>query len=642
MPDSSRRIIVVSSDDEIRRRLAAALATTKAIIDIRATLDPVGPSDDRALWVVHLSSLGVELPRASAPYVIVMARATLTAAVEIMLASTPAAGLIVLEDFDAEQLASLANRILADDLFGLDKVVSPETVIHGRVVAEFRNKVTCMAEVAAFVESSGIATRYQEPIQQCCDEMLMNALYDAPVDAEGTHLFAGVSPRLRITKRTAQTVAVQYAFDGRRFALAVRDSFGTLERELLLRYLRKCLRADHQLDRKAGGAGVGLYLVLNSASSVYFHVLPSMATEVVCIFDTGAPRPGLAQFGFLTQSDPRGLQPTEPARALPAASIVRRRRITAAVSALLVASLVALCVAVWPRAEAPRATSRVTIKTVPQDVTIEVDDRTIGIATAGMFTAEDLEPGRIYRVRGRRNGYESLQTILRPRRGDTEMTLTLRALATVELDSQPSGSSVQVDGKVAGTTPLVLTSLVPGTTVAIVFDQPGYLAAAANLQVPERGRTTRLVQPLQRSHDFVRVRFVSEPPGAEVLQVGQQPGIDRTYTPAEIFLEAGKIHHFSLTMPRHVPLTIEPFIPSPGVDGVVKGGKLTGGATLRVVGLPGAAVSVVGTPHCQNLAVPAECTLGAGSYRIEYRTPERAVLKRAVQVGTEDLVESFE
>lgn len=573
MPDSSRHIIVVSPDHEVGRQLAAALHTTGATVDVRATVDD-GASDDAALWVVHLASPEAALPRSSAPYVIVMPRATLAAAVEIMLASTPAAGLMVLEDFDAQQLASLANRILADDLFGLDKLVAPETVVHDRVVAEFRDKVACMAEVAAFVQRSGIASRYQEPIQQCCDEMLMNALYDAPVDANGTHLFAGVPPRMRMTQRTAQTVAVQYAFDGRRFAISVRDAFGTLGREILLRYLDKCLRVDHQLDRKAGGAGVGLYLVLNSASTVYFHVLPGMATEAVCLFDTGAAKPGLAQFGFLTQSDPRGRQPTKPARVLPAASVVRRRRITAAVSALLVAGIVALGVAVWPRAQPPRETSRVTIKTVPQDVTIELDNRTIGIATAGVFTVDDLEPGRSYRVRGHRNGYEPLQTIVQPRRGDSELTLVLRALATVELDSEPSGSSVQIDGKPAGTTPLILTSLVPGATVAIVFDRPGYLPAAAQVQVPERGETTRLVQPLQRSGDFVRVRFVSEPPGAEVLQSGQQPGVDRTYTPAELFLEAGKLHRFTLVMPRHVPLAIEPFTPERGVDDLVKGGTL--------------------------------------------------------------------
>lgn len=574
MANSSRRIVVVSSDPEISAQLGDALLTSGATVYVRATLDPVGASDDVALWVVHLSSMEAELPRTTAPYVLVLARATLSNAVEIMLASAPAAGVMVLEDFDALQLASLASRILADDLFGLDKLISPEAVIHGRVVAEFRDKVTCMAEVAAFVEHSGIPTRYREPIQQCCDEMLMNALYDAPVDAKGTHLFAGVSPRLRITQRTAQTVAVQYAYDGRRFAISVRDSFGTLEREILLRYLHKCLHADQQLDRKAGGAGVGLYLVLNSASTVYFHVLPTMATEAVCIFDTGAARPGLAQFGFLTQSDPRGLTPTEPARALPAASVVKRRRITAAVSALVVAGLVALGVAVWPRAQPVRETSRVTIKTVPHDVTIEVDDRTIGIATAGVFTVEDLEPGHTYRVRGRRHGYEALQTTVRPPPGATEVTLALRALATVELDSQPSGSSVQVDGKPAGTTPLVLTSLVPSTTVAIVFDKPGYLSAAAQVQVPVRGQTTRLMQPLQRSGEFVRVRFVSEPAGAEVLQSGQQPGIDRTYTPAELFLEAGKVHRFTLAMPGRVPLTIEPFTPARGDDGLVKGGKL--------------------------------------------------------------------
>ena len=91
----------------------------------------------------------------------------------------------------------------------------------------------------------------------------MNALYDAPVDADGKPLFADVPVRERVLMRADEKALVQYGCDGERFAVSVRDAFGTLRKETILQYLDKCLHADplEQIDRKAGGAGLGLYLI---------------------------------------------------------------------------------------------------------------------------------------------------------------------------------------------------------------------------------------------------------------------------------------------------------------------------------------------------------------------------------------------
>ena len=46
-----------------------------------------------------------------------------------------------------------------------------------------------------------------------------------------------------------------------------------------------------QIDRKAYGAGLGLYLVANAAASYIVNVAYGIATEVVCTFDRGAKAP---------------------------------------------------------------------------------------------------------------------------------------------------------------------------------------------------------------------------------------------------------------------------------------------------------------------------------------------------------------
>src|SRR5262249_53611289 len=124
-----------------------------------------------------------------------------------------------------------------------------------------------------------------------------------------------------ISLRVEQKAIVQYACDGKRFAVSVRDAFGTLERATVLRYLYKCLHSDQQIDRKAGGAGLGLYLMTNAASDVYFNVLPGVATEATCVFDLEAAKLQLNRFGFFTERiDAAGRLAAGPSRLLPAGS----------------------------------------------------------------------------------------------------------------------------------------------------------------------------------------------------------------------------------------------------------------------------------------------------------------------------------
>lgn len=517
----AQRIIAVSPDGAFRQQLETALELASGTVDVYPALGARGMDGPRAaLYVIHLegelarvpSELLPRLP-GDCPVIAVLPRSNLAAAVDLMQASTRVAGMMVAEDFDPDQLAAMAQRIVTDDVFGLEKAMPPGTQIYAQVVGDHREKSLCVSMIAELIEQTSVPRKYRAPIEQCIDEMLMNALYDAPVDAAGKHIFAGIPTKVRITLRSEQRVVVQYACDGKRFAVSVRDAFGSLERQTVLRYLHKCLHAEQQIDRKAGGAGVGLYLMVSSSTAVCFNVLPGIATEALCVFDLEAPKLQLAQLGFLVQRNAAGLSPTGPARRLRAGPRIRTR------SAVIGGVIVLLGMLIG----------------------ILVSSQRSGGAAADAADAATAAP---------------------------------QALATVELDSQPTGAAVEIDGKPMGSTPLTLTSLVPGATVSIVFKRIGHRAATARLQVPGLGEQKRLVQPLELSDDLVRVRFVSNPPGAEVTRTGEPPTIDRTYTPAEVFVEAGKIQRFTLTMPMHVPLVIEPFTPARGARGLEKGGDL--------------------------------------------------------------------
>lgn len=105
-----------------------------------------------------------------------------------------------------------------------------------------------------------------------CEELLMNALYDAPVDELGRPIFAEVDPHDRKETRSPRPVSIRYAATDQMFAVAVRDRFGRLAKNTILAYIDKCINSPNQIDRKTYGAGLGLYLVANAAASYVVNV----------------------------------------------------------------------------------------------------------------------------------------------------------------------------------------------------------------------------------------------------------------------------------------------------------------------------------------------------------------------------------
>src|SRR5262249_19660697 len=61
----------------------------------------------------------------------------------------------------------------------------------------------------------------------------------------------------------------------------------------------------------------------------------------------------------------------------------------------------------------------------------------------------------------------------------TQLRTTPTNPAIVLVESQPAGASVAIDGRIAGTTPLQISSLSPGTTISLVLERRGYLRASA-------------------------------------------------------------------------------------------------------------------------------------------------------------------
>ena len=184
-----------------------------------------------------------------------------------------------------------AQKLLTGDIFGIEKYLPAGSEVHYFRLRDYQGRGAAIDTILRFAEENRVRRQVRGAIGQVCEELLMNALYDAPVDDEGHQVFAEVDPHARVSSFSPRPVSIRYAATETQFVVAVRDRFGQLAKNTILSYIKKCVTSEEQIDRKTYGAGLGLYLVANATAGYIVNVAHGMATEVVCTFDRGVRAP---------------------------------------------------------------------------------------------------------------------------------------------------------------------------------------------------------------------------------------------------------------------------------------------------------------------------------------------------------------
>ena len=77
------------------------------------------------------------------------------------------------------------QKFVTGDLFGIEKYLPKGTAVHLTRLREYKGRTAAIDEVLAYAEKVGVRRQVRSAIGQVCEELLMNALYDAPVDEHG-------------------------------------------------------------------------------------------------------------------------------------------------------------------------------------------------------------------------------------------------------------------------------------------------------------------------------------------------------------------------------------------------------------------------------------------------------------------------
>lgn len=150
-----------------------------------------------------------------------------------------------------------------------------------------RERDLAVAEAASLAERAGAPSRVAARVGEVAHELLMNAMYDAPVDQYGTPKYAHDRKR-ELELDAGEVPTFRFASDGVHLALQTIDPFGGLTRDAVLQGIlrgRSGASAEHVIDTSGGGAGLGLYRIYSQGTVMIVDVDPGHYTSVTVFFD---------------------------------------------------------------------------------------------------------------------------------------------------------------------------------------------------------------------------------------------------------------------------------------------------------------------------------------------------------------------
>jgi CheY-like chemotaxis protein len=184
----------------------------------------------------------------------------------------------------AEELTITAQKLIRGDLFGAEKYLLWGTELHETTLVRATQRPDMVASFAEQVRNLGQSARVASMAMLVADELLSNAVHNAPVDAAGEHYRKELPRAGELELDERHQVRLRWGCDARYLAIEVTDRFGSLDRDTILGALAK-----NDVRESGGGAGMGIALAYRSCDHLVFNLAPGVRSEIIALIDVRYP-----------------------------------------------------------------------------------------------------------------------------------------------------------------------------------------------------------------------------------------------------------------------------------------------------------------------------------------------------------------
>ena len=182
----------------------------------------------------------------------------------------------------------LAKATEANDTTGLERYFDQKPQIKRVPIRRSAHKIAAIEALHNYLGQQKIPGRLATVVAQALDELVMNAVFDAPIDVEGNRYRHQMDRVADFELQESEQVFVEIASDDRYMAIAVTDPFGSLRRSTLLESVGRHYRRTHVGEGQDMDSGVGFRGILESGLSLIVSVRPRVKTQIVLLFPKAA------------------------------------------------------------------------------------------------------------------------------------------------------------------------------------------------------------------------------------------------------------------------------------------------------------------------------------------------------------------
>lgn len=131
----------------------------------------------------------------------------------------------------------------------------------------------------------GLSDRIATKAAQATDELLLNAIFDAAADRNGTKKRQHLDRKARFDFAPHENVTLEFAFSDGYIGISVIDNYGSLQKEIVYRNFAQNYRtADYKLRKFGPGSGLGLYGIIEMGLSLLLVTKRNVSTNVMIFF----------------------------------------------------------------------------------------------------------------------------------------------------------------------------------------------------------------------------------------------------------------------------------------------------------------------------------------------------------------------
>lgn len=223
------------------------------------------------------------------------------------LLKSPIFGHYIFRNFgNSKQAGAHYGRIvkstIGDRAFGLASIFGDKVKVQTIRFENTGQKQEAVEAIKNYLLAAKFKARMASIVANAVDELLMNSMFDAPMDELGKQQYASES-RATVRKLGGRdAVEMTVAYDGDYVAVSAVDHYGSLDKTKLMNHISKLYtEEEYKVKTTVAGAGLGLATVFRSGGSFFFVSESNTMTEAMVFFRrTDSFRDFKDQFRFVS------------------------------------------------------------------------------------------------------------------------------------------------------------------------------------------------------------------------------------------------------------------------------------------------------------------------------------------------------